>query len=35
MKISGFNYFSSLLVFTANRTWQLVTKNVKHEALCC
>jgi len=35
MKNSGFNFFNNLLVFTANQTWQLVIKNVKHETLCC
>jgi len=32
MKKSGFNFFSNLLAFTANQTWQLVIKmlNTKH-----
>jgi len=28
MKKSGFRFFSNLLVFAANQTWQLVNKNV-------
>jgi len=35
MKISGFNFFSNLLLFTANQTGQVVIKNVKHETLYC
>ena len=35
MKKSGFNFFSNLLVFTANQTWQLVIENVKYETLYC